>query len=507
MQAIQVVTVGGGPAGLYLAILLRRADPAGRVVVLERNAPDDAYGWGVVFSEQTLATLAAADPDSYAAIERHFVRWDDIAVHAHGRVVTSGGHGFVGVARQALLRVLAGRARALGAELRFGCAVEGPDTLATLGLDGADVIVAADGVHSALRRAHADVFRPDLDVRPARFVWLGTTRRFDAFSFLFAERGEGIYQAHAYRFDAHRSAFIVECDERSWRAAGFDAMDADATVAACEALFAPWLEGHALAYNLAPHQRAAPWQRFTRVANERWHARRVVLLGDAAHTAHFSIGSGTKLAMEDAIALADALTTGDGTLAERFARYQAVRQSEAMRLQNAARNSMEWFEHVGRYYRALPTEQFAYSLLTRSQRVGHENLRVRDGGYVEGVERWMCERGEGASGGGASGEGGTGGGVLGGADGGGGGRGRRGGCGGVGTAGAGMAGRILRGWGRRGWWRRCSRGFGCGGSCWPTASSSRRWPCTRPPTGCPTTSTSCTTGRGRWVGRGSSSPR
>ncbi|MGZ8491048.1 MAG: bifunctional salicylyl-CoA 5-hydroxylase/oxidoreductase [Gemmatirosa sp.] len=382
-----VVTVGGGPAGLYLAILQRRADPSGRVVVLERNGPDDAYGWGVVFSEQTLENLHAADPETYAEIARHFVRWDDIDVHVRGTVVTSGGHGFVGIARRTLLRVLAERATALGAELRFHTEVPDEAALDALGLGDADLIVAADGVHSALRRARAAAFGPDLDTRPNRFMWFGTTRRFDAFTFLFAETDTGVFQAHAYRFDDARSAFIVECDEASWRAAGMDAMDADATTAACEALFAPWLEGHRLEVNLAPHQRAQPWQRFTRVANARWHDGHVVLLGDAAHTAHFSIGSGTKLAMEDSIELARQLASVEGRaprVEAALAAYEAARRTEALRLQNAARNSMEWFESVRRYL-SLPPEQFAYSLLTRSQRLGHENLRLRDDGYVRGA--------------------------------------------------------------------------------------------------------------------------
>jgi anthraniloyl-CoA monooxygenase len=381
---------------------MKRADPSHDVVVLERNGPDDAYGWGVVFSEQTLENLRAADPEAYAEIARSFVRWDDIDVHVSGKVVTSGGHGFAGVARRTLLQILARRAGELGVDLRFRCELPDGADPATLGLDGFDLVVAADGVNSAVRRRHAEAFGPDLDVGRARFVWLGTTRPFDAFSFLFVENEHGVFQAHAYRFDARHSAFIVECDERSWLAAGFDRMDVDATVAACARLFAPWLDGHPLLANVAPQQRERPWQRFTRVTNARWHAGNVVLIGDAAHTAHFSIGSGTKLAMEDAISLARALNpTGRGSTADGRCRpveldralgdYEAERRTEALRLQNAARNSMEWFENVRRYVR-LPPEQFAYSLLTRSQRVGHENLRVRDRTYVAGVERWFATR-------------------------------------------------------------------------------------------------------------------
>ena len=414
---MKVVTVGGGPAGLYFAILMKRADPSHEIVVLERNGPDDAYGWGVVFSEQTLETLRAAEPETYAEIAGAFVRWDDIDVHVKGTVVTSGGHGFAGVARRTLLQILARRAGELGAELRFRTDVRDDADLPQLGLADADLIVAADGVNSAVRRHHADAFGPDLDVRHARFVWLGTTRLFDAFTFLFVENSHGVFQAHAYRFDARHSAFIVECDERSWRAAGFERLDVDATVAACTRLFAPWLDDHPLLANVAPHQRAQPWQRFTRVTNAHWHAGNVVLIGDAAHTAHFSIGSGTKLAMEDAISLARELNAGvwgrgSGVsvnapdprpptpdprldLERALQAYEVARKTEALRLQNAARNSMEWFENVRRYIH-LPPQQFAYSLLTRSQRVGHENLRVRDERYVAGVEQWFAERAAGA---------------------------------------------------------------------------------------------------------------
>ena len=383
---MRVVTIGGGPAGLYFALLLKKANPAHDVTVVERNGPDDAYGWGVVFSAQTLENFRAADAPTYDAITASFARWDDIDVHVHGRTITSGGHGFAGLARATLLQILQRRAAELGVLLRFHCEVTDDAQLATLGLGTPDVIVAADGVNSALRRKYAAEFGPDIDVRPARYVWLGTTRLFDAFTFIFVEADGGVYQAHAYRFDDRRSAFIVECDEGSWRAAGFDRMDIDATVAACEALFAPWLDGHRLLSNTSPTLRGAPWLRFSRVTNRRWHHRNIVLVGDAAHTAHFSIGSGTKLAMEDGIALARILDAG-GTLES----YEAERRTEALRLQNAARNSMEWFENTRRYL-SLPPEQFAYSLLTRSQRVSHENLRLRDGAYLTGVERWFASR-------------------------------------------------------------------------------------------------------------------
>jgi anthraniloyl-CoA monooxygenase len=392
---VKVVTVGGGPAGLYFALLMKKANPAHRVTVLERNGPDDAYGWGVVFSAQTLENLRSADASTYDEITRRFAHWDDIDVHVHGVTITSGGHGFSGIARRTLLQILQQRAAALGVDLRFHQEVRDESELSPLGLGDADLIVAADGVHSALRAKYAPDFAPDLDARPARFVWLGTTRLFDAFTFIFVQNASGVFQAHAYRFDEQHAAFIVECDARSWCNAGFDRMDINETVAACEQLFAPWLDGHRLLSNTPPHQRDAPWTRFVRVANERWHHGRIVLVGDAAHTAHFSVGSGTKLAMEDGIALSRILNaTASGEPLDRALQaYEEERRTEALRLQNAARNSMEWFENVRRYL-VLPPEQFAYSLLTRSQRVSHENLRLRDARYLSGVERWFASRAE-----------------------------------------------------------------------------------------------------------------
>jgi anthraniloyl-CoA monooxygenase len=382
-----VAIVGGGPAGLYTALLLKKAGPGDSITVIERNRADATFGWGVVFSDQTLQGFRDADEPTYRAIVANFAHWDDIDVVVRGRRFTSSGHGFSGIGRQRLLDILQDRAAELGVTLRYCADVREESDLDALGLGDADLIVAADGVNSALRRAHADTFCPDIDDRPARFIWLGTTYPFDAFTFYFVENANGVFQAHCYRFDDRTSTFIVECDETSWRAAGFDRMDMQQTIAACEALFAEWLDGHRLVSN-ATHRADEPWTRFARVRNERWVHERTVLVGDAAHTAHFSIGSGTKLAMEDAIALAGAVTATRDIPAA-LERYQAERMTEALRLQNAARNSMEWFEHVGRYIH-LPPEQFAYSLLTRSQRVSHENLRLRDASYVAGVERWFA---------------------------------------------------------------------------------------------------------------------
>jgi anthraniloyl-CoA monooxygenase len=381
---MKVVCVGGGPAGLYCAISMKLRDPTHEVLVVERNRPDDTFGWGVVFSNETLDKLWRNDPDSAAAIEASFQHWDDIDVHFKGHVVRSGGHGFAGIARKRLLNVLQERARALGVQLRFECEVE--DLAA---YRDADLIVAADGLNSRIRSQYAAVFKPSIELRSNKYIWLGTRKAFEAFTFIFEETEHGWIWAHAYPFEANTSTFIVECAEATWRALGFDEMSQADGIAACEMLFERHLEGQRLMSNAA-HLRGSAWLNFPRVSCERWYHGNVVLLGDAAHTAHFSVGSGTKLALEDAIGLADALHA-EPDLERALQAYQETRRTEVLRLQSAARNSTEWFEAVPRYVRFEPM-QFAYALLTRSQRISHENLRLRDRTWLEGMERWFAER-------------------------------------------------------------------------------------------------------------------
>lgn len=403
---MKVCCIGGGPAGLYLAIQMKLADPSHEVVVHERNRVDDPFGFGVVFSDATGDNLAAADPETYAAMADQFHCWDDIHIHYRGALSTSTGHGFSGLARAALLEILARRARALGVDVRFRSEV--PDVVAVA---GADLVVAADGINSGVREWLAGAFRPTLDVRPNRFVWLGTTRPFPAFTFHFKADRHGLWRVHAYQYERHRgggqSTFIVEATEETWRRTGLAADDEAATVAFCEALFAHELDGHGLVGN------RSHWRQFVTVRNERWsHAlevdgRRVpvVLVGDAAHTAHFSIGSGTKLAMEDAIALASALAQ-HGEPGAAVAAYEAERRPVVESTQRAAQVSMQWFEETERYMEMEPI-QFAFNLLTRSLRVTHDNLKVRDPGFVERVDGWYASSTSASNGGGDGAPGGS----------------------------------------------------------------------------------------------------
>lgn len=388
---MNIVCVGGGPAGLYFGLLMKLRHPTHAVTVVERNRPGDTFGWGVVFSDQTLGHLARADEPSARAILQAFNHWDAIDVHFKGATITSHGHGFCGIGRKRLLDILAARCRALGVELVFETRVDDVAELARR--HRADLVVAADGVNSAIRQHYRDAFQPEVEERLCRFVWLGTRKRFDAFTFAFEETEHGWFQAHAYQYDDETSTFIIETLDTTWRACGLADMDQPDGLAFCERLFARHLDGQPLMANAAHLRGSGMWIRFPRLACRNWvHMLEVdgrqaplVLMGDAAHTAHFSIGSGTKLALEDAIGLADALDE-EVDVAAALARYQEARLVEVLKLQSAARNSMEWFENVARYT-AMEAEQFAYSLLTRSQRLSHENLRLRDAAYVDGFER------------------------------------------------------------------------------------------------------------------------
>jgi anthraniloyl-CoA monooxygenase len=372
---VRVGIVGAGPAGLFLSILLRRAGHD--VAVVERNPPDATYGWGVVFSEETLGELRDADDETYRELDAALVRWSAIDIRYRGEVIRSHGHGFSAIARTTLLRVLQDGARRLGARLEFEQEAPGPGQFSDR-----DVIVGADGVNSAVRRAHEAAFRPRVSEHASRFVWFGSDLAFEVFTFVFRLTEHGLFQVHAYPFDAARSTVIVECTDATWRAAGLDRMSEDESLAFCQDLFAQDLAGRRLLSN------RSRWLRFTTLRCGSWHDGNVVLLGDAVHTAHFSIGSGTKLAMEDAIALASALRAHPGDLPAAFAEYEAERQGPVERFQQAATDSARYFESVGRYTDFAP-EQFAFNLLTRSGRITHGSLALRDPAIVDRVDAWL----------------------------------------------------------------------------------------------------------------------
>ena len=402
---MRIACIGGGPAGLYFAISMKLRDPVHEIEVFERNAPGVTFGWGVVFSDLTVENITRNDPVSAKTITEEFAQWDDIDVHFRGETVTSGGHGFIGIGRKRLLEILQDRARELGVVLHFNAECDPRDPK----WREYDLIIASDGINSLFRDAQHNAFGVDVDVRANKFVWLGTTKVFDAFTFAFEETEHGWIWAHAYRFAPDCSTFIVECSEETWRGLGFDRMDQPEARAVCEQVFAKYLDGHGLMSNAAHLPGPAVWLNFRRIKCERWSSGNVILLGDAAHTAHFSIGSGTKLALEDAIKLADVLnrlrsspsSLGEGdqpkgggaalSLEAALDEYQAERSLEVLKLQNSARNSTEWFETLERYAHFEPL-QFAYSLLTRSQRISHENLRLRDREWLETVERWFWKR-------------------------------------------------------------------------------------------------------------------
>ena len=400
---MNILCLGGGPSGLYFALLMKRQSPANVITVVERNRPFDTFGWGVVLSDQTLANLQVADAPSAQLIGESFHHWDDIEVFFKGRDVRSGGHGFCGIGRKKLLNILQDRCQELGVNLVFETDVL--DDQAAAAQYRADLVIACDGLNSRIRTRYADTFQPDIDNRRCRFVWLGTKKKFDAFSFVFEKTEHGWFAGHAYQYDGEMSTFIVETPESVWKAHGLDTMEQVDAIAFCERLFVQHLDGNALISNATHLRGSAIWIRFPRVICKKWvHTVSIsgkevpiVLMGDAAHTAHFSIGSGTKLALEDAIDLTNEFkkSTAMGyNMAQVLEGYEARRSIEVLKIQNAARNSTEWFENVQRYS-GMEIEQFAYSLLTRSQRISHENLRLRDSNWLGGYENWLAKAGSG----------------------------------------------------------------------------------------------------------------
>lgn len=384
---MKVLCLGGGPAGLYFAISMKLRDPGHQITVMERNRANDTFGWGVVLSDDALGRMQKNDPVSTQAIRDQFAYWDDIAVVHNGRRTVSGGHGFAGIGRKTMLVILQARARELGVELRFETEFKTAEDYRR----DYDLVVASDGINSVVRRDYAATFQPDIDTRKCKFVWLGTHAKFDdAFTFLFEKTEHGWVWAHVYQFDKDTATFIVECLPETWQALGFAEMSKEDTIATCEVIFADHLNGHSLISNAAHLRGSAVWMQFPRVICKQWYHENVVLMGDAAATGHFSIGSGSRLAFDSAIALAEYLHS-EPSLQGAFERYQAERRVEVLRLQSAARNSLEWFEEVERYL-DMPPLQFAYSLLTRSQRISHENLRARDPKWLAAAEDWFQEQ-------------------------------------------------------------------------------------------------------------------
>jgi anthraniloyl-CoA monooxygenase len=384
---MKIACIGGGPAGLYFAISMKLRDPSHQILLIERNRPDDTFGWGVVLSDEALANVDHNDPISARAIRDEFAYWDDVAVVKDGTRNVSSGHGFCGIGRMKLLQILQHRALELGVELRFETeAADYEEYMAEY-----DLVVASDGLRSKARAQFATVFEPQIDERLCHFIWLGTHQKFDdAFTFIFEKTKHGWVWAHAYQFSDDTATFIVECSKTTFEAFGFADLTQKESIAICEEIFKDHLGGHSLMTN-ANHIRGSAWINFPRVLCERWSHKNLVLMGDAAATAHFSIGSGSRLAFDSAIALADYIDQ-EADLPNAFTKYENDRRLEVLRLQSAARNSMEWFEQVERYLDLDPM-QFSYALLTRSQRISHENLRLRDPKWLAEAEQWFQHQG------------------------------------------------------------------------------------------------------------------
>src|SRR3954453_1024199 len=372
---MKVDIIGGGPGGLYFAILAKKAWPQMRLTVYERNRPDDTFGFGVVFSDETLDTFEKYDRESYQAITANFAYWDDIEIHHKGTVHRVGGNGFCGCSRVTLLRLLHERAGALGVELKFQTEI---DPAAHC---DADLIVAADGINSRIRAHHADAFKPSVDLRPNKFAWMGSPRPFDAFTFFFRETEHGIFIAHCYQYEPGQSTWVMETDPETFAHAGLDRLDEQQSAKFLEGVFARELAGHKLTVN------HSLWRNFPTIRCEKWTHDNIVLIGDAKATAHFSIGSGTKLAMEDAIALFDALkATGGHDVKRALAHYETERRLEVEKTQHSADVSLVWFEHVRRFWDMDPT-RFAFGLMTRSKAITYDNLALRAPEFVAEVDK------------------------------------------------------------------------------------------------------------------------
>jgi anthraniloyl-CoA monooxygenase len=375
---MRIVTIGGGPAGLYCSLLMKKVHPEHDISVVERNPPNATYGWGVVFSDRTLSEFREADATTFQEITDHFVLWDAIDVRFRDEIVRSGGHVFAGLSRKRLLNILQARCEELGVKLHVETEVSDLDEFRQ-----ADLLIGADGVRSIVRDASGDAFKTHLEIGTAKYIWYGTEIPLDAFTFSFRENDHGLFQAHAYPFDATMSTFIVECPEEVWRRAELDAAGESESIAYCEKLFADDLRGRRLMSN------NSQWINFVTVRNRSWYDGNIVLIGDAAHTAHFSIGSGTKLAMEDAISLARSVERRGDDVTAALADYQSERKPVVERFQEAADESRVYFESTARYLHFLP-RQFAFNLLTRSGRIDYDILRLRDAAYVDGVDRWFA---------------------------------------------------------------------------------------------------------------------
>ncbi|MCZ6491797.1 MAG: FAD-dependent monooxygenase [Acidobacteria bacterium] len=373
---MKILIIGGGPGGLYSGFLLKKADPTHEITLLERNPPDATYGWGVVFSERTLSTFQEVDSETYQDITKHFVRWDAIDVQYHDHTIRSGGHVFAGISRKLLLNILQKHCREVGVRMKFGVEVSDLSDFGDF-----DLIIAADGVNSFVRKTYESIFQPSVTLENAKFIWFGTDKVFDAFTFLFCENEHGLFQAHCYPFDSNTGTCIVECEQATCQRAGLEKASEAESIAYCEKLFAQALGGHRLLSN------KSSWINFPTVRNKTWRHRNIVLLGDAVHTAHFSIGSGTKLAMEDAIALVRALQR-HRDVETALTDYEIERKPVTETIQNAAQQSLTYFENVKRYFHLEPM-QFVFHLLTRSERVSYENLRLRDSRYADAIDRWF----------------------------------------------------------------------------------------------------------------------